>query len=304
MRLILIGQAAFAQEVLDGLCARAHTVAAVYCPPDAGSKMDPFKARAIELGVPVHQHRTLKGPDVARELAGYRAELGVLAYVTQIVPQSAFEVPSQGSICFHPSLLPRYRGGSAIPWQIIKGETRTGVSVFWVDPGIDTGPILLQHDAPIGPDDTAGSLYYNTLFKLGVAAVLEAVDHVAAGTAPRIAQDETQATYDPLCRDEHAGVDWARPVAEVYNLIRGCDPQPGAYALRAGEKVRLFDARRIESDPVAPGVVAAIGAGGLIVGALGGAVRVGRLRVGDKKVAAHEGAAALGLTVGQPISDA
>src|SRR5262245_30450301 len=168
MRVILVGQAAFAQEVLDGLSARGHTVVAAYCPPDAGPKPDPLKVRASALGIPVHQHRTLKGPDVAREFTAYEADLGVLAYVTQIVPQSAFDAPRLGSICFHPSLLPRYRGGSAIPWQIIKGETRTGVTVFWVDPGIDTGPILLKREAVIGPDDTAGTLYYNTLFKLGV----------------------------------------------------------------------------------------------------------------------------------------
>ena len=146
----------------------------------------------------------MKGAAVAAELGAYRADLGILAYVTQIVPPAVFDAPRLGSICFHPSLLPRYRGGSAIPWQLIKGETRTGVTVFWVDPGIDTGPILLQRSAAVGPDDTAGSLYYNTLFELGIATVLESVDLIAAGTAPRLAQDESQASYDPLCRDEHA----------------------------------------------------------------------------------------------------
>jgi methionyl-tRNA formyltransferase len=304
MRIILIGQAAFAQEVFDGLCTRGHSVAAAYCPPDAGAKPDPLKARANEHGVPVHQHRTLKGPEVASELAAYEADLGVLAYVTQIVPQSAFDTPRLGSICFHPSLLPRYRGGSAIPWQIIKGETRTGVSVFWVDPGIDTGPILLQKEAAIGPDDTAGSLYYNTLFKLGVATVLDAVDLIAAGAAPRVVQDERAASYDPLCRDDHARVDWSRPAAEVYNLIRGCDPQPGAWLPRGEEKIRLYDARRADAAPGQPGQVAAITADGVTVCASGGAVRIGRLRLGDKKVAAHEGAASLGLSVGQKFGDA
>jgi methionyl-tRNA formyltransferase len=211
-----------------------------------------------------------------------------------------FAAPRLGSICFHPSLLPRYRGGSAIPWQIIKGETRTGVSVFWVDPGIDTGPILLQKAAAIGPDDTAGSLYYNTLYKLGVETVLESVDLVAAGRAPRVAQDESQASYDPLCRDEHAAVDWRRPVADVYNLIRGCDPQPGAYVVRGGEKVRFYDARRVDT-PAAPGVVAAIDERGIVVGAAGGSVLIGRLRAGDKKLAARDAAPALGLTVGAAL---
>ena len=305
MRIILIGQAAFAQQVLDGLVERAHDVAAVYCPPDTpGGKPDALKTRALEIGVPVRQHRVLKGPDVAREFADWQADLGVLAYVTQIVPATAFGAPRQGSICFHPSLLPRYRGGSAIPWQIIRGETRTGVTVFWVDPGIDTGPILLQKEAAIGPDDTAGSLYYNTLFKLGVDAVLEAVDLIAGGRAPRVVQDESRASYDPLCRDEHAQVDWSRPVGDVYNLIRGCDPQPGAYVTRAGEKVRLYDARRTDVTDSRPGVVAAIDERGVVIGARGGAIALSRLRVGDRKVAARDGAQALGVEVGAPIGDA
>jgi len=305
MRIILIGQAAFAQQVLDGLVERAHDVAAVYCPPDTpGGKPDALKTRALEIGVPVRQHRVLKGPDVAREFADWQADLGVLAYVTQIVPATAFGAPRLGSICFHPSLLPRYRGGSAIPWQIIRGETRTGVTVFWVDPGIDTGPILLQKEAAIGPDDTAGSLYYNTLFKLGVDAVLEAVDLIAGGRAPRVVQDESRASYDPLCRDEHAQVDWSRPVGDVYNLIRGCDPQPGAYVTRAGEKVRLYDARRTDVTDSRPGVVAAIDERGVVIGARGGAIALSRLRVGDRKVAARDGAQALGVEVGAPIGDA
>lgn len=304
MRIVLIGQAAFAERVLDGLRAAGHEVAATYSPPDqSGAKTDPFAARSAALGIPAHRHRSLKGADVASEVAGYGADLGVLAYVTQIVPPAVFEAPRLGSICFHPSLLPRYRGGSAIPWQIIKGETRTGVSVFWVDPGIDTGPILLQREAVIGPDDTAASLYYDSLFQLGVDAVIDAVDLIAAGSPPRLVQDESQATYDPLCRDEHAAIDWRRPVAEVYNLIRGCDPQPGAFVRHGGEPVRCHDARRADASGGAPGTVAAIGADGVTIAANGGSIRVGRLRVGAKKLAAAEAAAQLGLNVGDRFGD-
>jgi methionyl-tRNA formyltransferase len=173
--------------------------------------------------------------------------------------------------------------------------------VFWVDPGIDTGPILLQKTVPIGPDDTAGSLYYNTLFKLGVEVVLESVQLIAAGKAPRVTQDEAQASYDPLCRDEHAQIDWQRPAADVYNLIRGCDPQPGAFTLRGGDKLRLFDARRLDGG-AAPGVVQAIEERGIVIGAAGGSILVGRMRVGDKKLAASEAAARLGLAVGQSLA--
>jgi len=299
MRIILIGQAAFAEKVLDGVRADGHEVVAVYCPPDAaGGKPDPVKARATALGIAVHQHASLKRPEVVEEFNALGADLGVLAYVTQIVPQSAFEVPRLGSICFHPSLLPKYRGGSAIPWQLIKGETQGGVTVFWVDPGIDTGPILLQKTAAIDPDDTAGSLYFNKLFALGVDAVLESVQRIAAGTAPRSVQDEAQASYDPLCRDEHAAIDWSRPLPAVYNLIRGCDPQPGAYTMFNGEKLRVYDCRAIVGGTYQPGVVADVSADGLVIGGTGGAIRAKRVRSGSQKVTAVEFATAHGIGVG------
>ena len=298
MRIILIGQAAFADKVLTGLRERSHEILGVYCPADAGGRVDPVKAQALALNIPVRQHASLKGPHVQQEFAELRADLGVLAYVTQIVPRSVFEIPRLGSICFHPSLLPRYRGGSAINWQIIKGETETGVSVFWVDPGIDTGPILLQKRARIDPDDTAGSLYYNTLFPLGVDAVLESVELIAAGTAPRLVQDESHASYDPLCRDEHAAIDWSRPVQEVYNLNRGCDPQPGAHTTLKGERLRLYDARAVGGAGARPGVVEGITAEGLAVGAAGGTIRTKRVRWANEKIDAAAFATAQHVAVG------
>jgi methionyl-tRNA formyltransferase len=298
MRIILIGQAAFAEKVLDGVRAQGHDVAAVYCPPDQGARPDPVKARALALGLPVRQHKSLKAPEVQHEFVAYGADLGVLAYVTQIVPAPVFEAPRLGSICFHPSPLPRYRGGSAINWQIINGETETAVSVFWVDPGIDTGPVLVQKSAPIGPDDTAASLYYDTLFPIGVEAVLEAVQLVAAGQAPRILQDESRATYDPLCRDEHARIDWSRSLRDVYNLVRGCDPQPGAYTMVEGSPLRLYDARAVSAGTGRPGVVERVTPEGMVIGLRDGALHVKRVRYGAEKLDAAAFAAARGLTPG------
>jgi methionyl-tRNA formyltransferase len=299
MRIILIGQAAFAEKVLEGMHAAGHEVAAVYCPPErAGGKPDPLKVRAEQLGIACRQHRSLRGPEVEREFTELSADLAVLAYVTQIVPQAIIDRPRLGSICFHPSLLPKYRGGSAIPWQIIKGETKTGVTVFWTDPGIDTGPILIQKAATVGADDTAATLYYQTLFPLGVEAVLEAVDLIARGTAPRVMQNDAEATYDPLLSDEHARVEWNRPIGEVYNLIRGCDPQPGAYVDRNGVRVRFFDARQSNRRDIPPGVIAELSEHGVTVGARGGAVRIGRMRIGDRKIPAAEAIAELGLDNG------
>jgi methionyl-tRNA formyltransferase len=299
MRILLVGQAAFAEEVLRGLEAAGDVIAAVVCPPDGGGGPDPLKTAAVERGVPVHRFPSLKAPAARRAFEEAAADLGVLAYVTQIVPEALLRIPRLTSICFHPSLLPRYRGGSAIAWQLIRGETRTGVTVFWPDAGIDTGPILLQREAPIDPDDTAGSLYYRTLYPLGVRTVVDAVALVREGRAPREPQREAEATYDPLCRDEHAVIDWTRPAAAVHDLIRGCDPQPGAHTGFRGARLRLYAPRRVAAPSgAAPGTVVAIDAEGITIAAAGGAVRCARARHTGPKAAAAEVAAAARLTPG------
>jgi methionyl-tRNA formyltransferase len=138
-----MGQAAFAEKTLDKLLSKGEEVSAVYCPPDPpNGKFDPVKQKALQLGISVRQHKSLKAPEVRDEFRALNADLAILAYVTQIVPQQVFSAPRLGSICFHPSLLPKYRGASAINWALIKGESVTGLTLFWVDPGIDTGPIL------------------------------------------------------------------------------------------------------------------------------------------------------------------
>ncbi|MGH6631671.1 MAG: methionyl-tRNA formyltransferase, partial [Burkholderiales bacterium] len=205
MRIILIGQAAFAEKSLDKLVGKSDNVVAVYCPLDPpNGKFDTLKQKALQLGIPVFQHKSLKAPEVRDEFVRLNADLAILAFVTQIVPPQVFSVPKLGSICFHPSILPKYRGASAINWALIKGETATGLTLFWVDQGIDTGPVLLQKEIRVEPDDTTGSLYFNKIFPLGVDAIGEAVDLIKAGNPPRIAQDESKANYDSPCRDEHA----------------------------------------------------------------------------------------------------
>jgi methionyl-tRNA formyltransferase len=300
MRILLVGQAAFAEQVLTGLAGAGHDVVAVVCPPDRGPKPDPVKTAALGRGIPVHQFPSLKRPEARDAFEGARADLALLAYVTQIVPEALLGVPRLGTLCFHPSLLPKYRGGSAIPWQLVNGETRTGVTVFWTDAGIDTGPILLQREATAGPDDTAASLYYNTLFPLGVQACLDAVALVAAGNPPRVTQDERLATYDPLLTDAHAAVDWTRSATALHDLIRGCDPNPGAHTFWRGASLRLFDSQRT-TEPAAgaaPGTVVAVDAAGIAIAAGDGVVRCKRLRADGPKAAASEVAAASGLVPG------
>ncbi|MGE5301822.1 MAG: methionyl-tRNA formyltransferase [Alphaproteobacteria bacterium] len=303
MRIILIGQAAFAEKSLEKLLEKGEEIVAVCCPPDApGGKLDPVKQKALELGLPVRQHKTLKAPEVKDEFVGFKADLAILAFVTQIVPPPVFSAPRLGSICFHPSLLPKYRGASAINWALINGESRTGLTLFWVDQGIDTGPILLQKEVAVAPDDTAGSLYFNNIFPLGVEAIGEAVDLIKTGNPPRIVQDESKASYDPPCRDEHAAIDWSKPAEVVYNLIRGCDPQPGAHTLCQGKRVRLFDCRLTRGAvSAAPATVTAIDGESLHVALNGGTLVAKKMRGDGGKIAAAEFARQVSLKIGDKL---
>ena len=299
----MIGQAAFAEKTLDKLIGKGEEVVAVYCPPDPpNGKFDPLKQKAIELGIPVRQHKSFKAPEVREEFVGLNADLAILAFVSFIVPPQVFSVPRFGSICFHPSLLPKYRGASAINWALINGETVTGLSLFWVDRGIDTGPVLLQKEVKVDPDDTAGSLYFKKIFPLGVEAIGEAIDLINKGNPPRIVQDESKATYDPPCRDEHAKIDWSKPAQEVYNLIRGCDPQPGAHTGWQGKMVRIFDARlQPENVAVAPGEIVNIGAEEIAIALNGGTLTVKRMRGEGGKINAAEFSKQAGLDVGDRL---
>ena len=303
MRIILIGQAAFAEKTLDRLLDRGEEVLAVFCPPDKSEgKFDPVKQRAIELTIPVYQQKSMKGPEVLEKFKELDADLAVLAFVTQIVPLPVFNAPKHGSICFHPSLLPKYRGGSAINWTLINGETKTGVSWFWVDDGIDTGPLLIQKEVQIGPEETTGTLYFNKLFPLGIEAIDEAITLIKAGNPPRIVQDESRANYDPLCRDEHSGIHWSRPAQEVYDHIRGCDPQPGASTIWQGKKLRLYSCSLQKSGGSAtPGQVVAIGGGSLSIAVNSGTVVAKKIRGESRKIAADELAGQVGIQVGSQL---
>jgi len=282
MRIALIGQAAFGADVLKGLIKMGQELGGVFCPPDRGGKADPLKEAALEAGLPVFQPAHMKNPEAYDQVVKLNADLGVLAFVTDIVPPRVFNAPKLGSICYHPSILPKYRGASAINWAVINGEAKTGLTIFWVDDGIDTGDILLQKEVEVGPQETTGEVYFNKLYSLGVEAVLEAVDLIAQGKAPRIPQDHSQATYDPPCDEKVAAWTGNQPGPQVFNFIRGCDPQPGATTTFRGEKVKLYNARFIEEGHQAqPGEILEVGDKGLKVAVPSAAVLITRFRTKD-----------------------
>lgn len=305
MRIALIGQAPFGAKTLEALLKAGEKVVAVYTPREKpGGKPDPLREAAAAKEILNFQPSSFKDEAVFNEFTGLKPDLVVLAFVTDIVPARYFEAATKGAICYHPSILPRHRGSSAINWAIIMGDTRTGLSIFWPDAGIDTGPVLLQKEIEIGKDDTAGSLYFNHLFPMGIETIAESVRLVREGKAPKIEQDHSKATYEPPCDDRVAAIDWKKSGDEIYNLIRGCDPQPGAYSGFRGEKVRFYNTTFIKGTiggdiQLESGTVTGLDAKGLRIAAPGGELLVTRVRsTSGGKVEAGEWVSAAGVKPG------
>lgn len=306
LRIVLIGQQAFGKSVLEAIFdAGKDEVAGVFCSPDQeGRPEDPLKAGAQERSVPVFQPGRFRSAEAIEQFVGLSPDLCVMAYVTDIVPMEMIEAPTHGTIQYHPSLLPLHRGPSSINWPIIMGEKQTGLSIFWPDEGLDTGPVLLQKEVEIGPDDTLGSIYFNRLFPMGVEAMIEAIDLVREGNAPKVDQDEERATYESWARAKDGKIDWSLSAGRVYDLIRGCNPQPGANTTRGDETLRIFDSSLGAGGEAgaAPGTIIASGDDGFQVATGDGAVLVRRVqRPGAKKEPAAEFASAAGLKIGDRL---
>ena len=305
MRIVCIGQAAFGEKVLEKLTEMAEEMVAVYTPPDTAEKRNPMKELAIRMGIPVFQPRSMRVPEVYEEYTRLKPDLNVMAFVTSILPDSILDYPKMGTIQYHPSLLPKHRGGSAINWAIINGETKTGITIFWPDGGVDTGPILLQKEVEVSPDDTVGSLYFEKLFPLGIEALVESIELIKKGMAPRIPQDESQATYEGLCTEKDAIINWSASIDRAYNLIRGTNPQPGATTYFHGKTLKIFDAKPIY-DIVGnlPGRIVDSGADGFAVSLKRGAILVQKVQINkSSKIEAAEFAKQARLEIGDKLGE-
>jgi methionyl-tRNA formyltransferase len=306
MRIAIIGQQDFGKAVLEAFLARGHEVGAVFCAPE-GVRPDPLRVAAQEKGLKVHQFKSLRDPEARRAMEEARADIGIMAFVLQFAPQDFVNIPKHGTIQYHPSLLPKYRGPSSINWPIIKGDAETGLTIFRPTDGLDEGAVILQKHTPIGPDDTLGTVYFDRLFPMGVEAMLEAAELVVAGKHTETAQDESQASYEGWCKSAEARIDWAKPVDQVYNLIRGCNPAPGAWTTFNGRKLQIFDARktvfrRFADVPGKIGAVSQATAESFTVTAQGGSIEVLKARLEDgKKIGGGELAKAAGLAAGAQL---
>ena len=310
MRIAIIGQQDFGKSVLEAFLARGDDVAGVFCAPEKeGARPDPLRVAAQEKGLKVFQFKALRDKEAHDALKGLAVDLGVMAYVLQFAPQDFVNIPKHGTIQYHPSLLPKYRGPSSINWPIIRGEKETGLTIFRPNDGLDEGPVILQKRTPISADDTLGSVYFDRLFPQGVQAMLEAADLVVAGKHTETVQDESQATYEGWCRAAESRINFANHVDFVYDLIRGCNPAPGAWTTMGGKKLQIFDARK---HPVRTfgavkgkiGEVTDLGASSFFVTCQGGRIEVLKAKHEDgKKGGAAEVAAGCGLAAGTILGD-
>jgi len=311
MRIAIVGQQAFGKAALEAFLERGDDVAGVFAAPEApGARPDPLRQAASERGLKTFQFKSLGSPEALGALQDLGVELGVMAYVTQFAPQPFVTVPKHGMIQFHPSLLPLHRGPSSINWAIIQGRSETGLSIFRPTDGLDEGAVILQKTVPIGPDDTLGSVYFDKIFPAGIKALLEAADAVVQGKARETTQDESEASYEGWCREAESRINWANHADQIYNLIRGCNPAPGAWTTlrqaQGGEqKLYLFEARKI---PVRifgtvkgfkPGQVMSVSDASFTICAHGGLIEVQRCRIGDgKKITGKEAGIAQGTMLG------
>jgi len=308
MKIAIIGQQDFGKAVLEAFLARGDDVAAVFCAPEKeGARPDALRAAAQEKGLRVHQFKSLRDPEAARPMQAAGADIGIMAFVLQFAPQEFVTIPKHGTIQYHPSLLPKYRGPSSINWPIIKGETETGLTIFRPSDGLDEGAVILQKKTPISADDTLGSIYFDRLFPMGVQAMLDAADLVFAGKHKETVQDESQASYEGWCRTAEAKIDWAKPIDHIYNLVRGCNPAPGAWTTLGGKKLQIFYARktvfrRFADVPGKIGEATDVGAQSFKVTGQGGLIEVLKAKFEDsKKVSGGELAQAAGIKPGSML---
>jgi methionyl-tRNA formyltransferase len=306
MKVALIGSQDFGKAALEAFLERGDEVVAVFCPPDnpKATKPEILKEATLAKGLVPLQFASLKSPEAADAMRNSGADICVMAYVLQFVPQELAKIPRLGTIQYHPSLLPKYRGPSAINWAIALGETKTGLTIFRPSDGLDEGEVILQKEVAIGANDTLGSVYFDHLFPLGVLALLEAADLVAAGKHQEKVQDETLANYEGWFDQAAARIHWTSHITQIHNLIRACNPAPGAWTMVGGQKVQIYDVKKHIAATYGavqgkPGQITAIGSESFFVTCHGGQIEVLKAKGPAGKVSGTELAKSLGLAVDQ-----
>jgi len=292
MRIVFVGTGEIGVPSLRRLAAlEGCELAGVITQPDrpAGRSLrlrpSPVKEAALAMNLPIEQPARLRSPEALAQLAALRPDLLVVAAYGQILSPAVLALPPLGCLNIHASLLPRHRGASPIHAAILAGDTRSGVTIMWMDEGLDTGDILLQEETPIGPDETAGSLH-DRLAGIAPKALARALALIGAGTALRIPQDAALASYAPKLSKESGRIDWSQSAGEIDRQVRGLSPWPGAFTLFGGEFLKIHRGHPLPGTAPAGEVTAAEG---LVVGCGAGLYAIEELQAaGGKRLAAED----------------
>jgi methionyl-tRNA formyltransferase len=295
LAIVFAGTPDFAVPSLDAISASRHGVAAVFTQPDRPSgrgrhlTTSPVKERALALGLPVLQPATLKGGEAARAIASFSPDVMVVVAYGLLLPPEVLAVPRLGCINVHASLLPRWRGAAPIARAILAGDARTGVCIMRMEAGLDTGPVMLAREVAIGPRESAGELEAR-LAEAGGAAIVEALDALAAGRAGFVAQDPARATYAAKLTKAEARLDWREDAAALARRVRALYPRPMAETTLDGAQLRIHEAEAASTAPgPVPGTIVSAGADGIVVVAGKGALALKRVQLpGRRAVGARE----------------
>jgi methionyl-tRNA formyltransferase len=289
LRIVFAGTPEFAVPPLESLHAAGHDLVAVYTQPDrpAGRGQaltaSPVKQRALELGLTVEQPATLKTPDAVARLRGFDADLMVVVAYGLILPQAVLDVPRSGCWNIHASLLPRWRGAAPIQRAILAGDAVTGITIMQMEAGLDTGPMLLVRETPIGPRELGGELH-DRLSRLGAEAIVAAIDEWQAGRIEPVTQPAEGATYAAKLSKAAARIDWAQPAVAIDAQVRAFNPWPVAETTWDGKQLRIW---QCEPEPpaisAAPGTVLESSGGRIVVATGDGALRLLQLQLAGRR---------------------
>jgi methionyl-tRNA formyltransferase len=258
MRVLFIGTGEIGVPVLRWLLeSEAHELVGVVTQPDKPVGREqrieapPIKAALVGNEVPVLQPKRIKDEEAVAEIRALAPDVIVVMAYGQILPRAVLEIPRIACVNLHASLLPRHRGAAPIQASIVAGDRETGITVMYMDEGLDTGDVMLQTPIEIAPDETGGSLH-DRLAEIAPAALTKALEQLQAGTAPRIPQDSSAATYAPKLEREHGRIDWAEPATLIERQVRAFDPWPGAFTVLRDEtgrdrKLKVFRGSVVDS---------------------------------------------------------
>jgi methionyl-tRNA formyltransferase len=299
MRILYIGTGDIGLPALSWLLGSGHEIAAVFTQPDkpAGRRMEllasPVKQLALDRGIPVFQPVKMRAPEAVAQVRSFAADLIIVMAYGQILPKGVLEAPRIACINLHASILPRHRGAAPIQAAILAGDAETGVTVMYMDEGLDTGDILLIRRMPIHRHETGGTLH-DRLAAATPGALAEAIALLEAGAAPRIPQDNALATYAKKLGREDGEIRWERPCEEISRHIRAMNPWPGAFTFlpdREGipRKMKVFQAAQNARLSGPAGQVLRAGSRGILVGCGAGSLLLREVQLeGKRRMPARE----------------